>query len=292
MNIILFHSGKLPEYLECTFKQIRLFNPEITVWFITDVEHFDNPLFDKYQINITNKDCYNSEKINKFKIFYKHPVSSFWVITAVRLIYIEEFLKREKLTDVYLFENDVLLYYSLEELHQRFVDLYKDMAITIGGPDKCMTGFMFIHDWKPLAEMTKWFIDALKQGQNKLKEIYHMDMVNEMTLMKSYMTEHSDLSSIPTMPFGLFYPITKFNSIFDPASWGQFVGGNVKDKQPGFKAEDHYIGQMLLKNPEFTVIWKRDEQNRNIPYFKHNGNEVRINNLHIHSKELHKYMSI
>jgi hypothetical protein len=119
-----------------------------------------------------------------------------------------------------------------------------------------------------------------------------MDMIHEMSLMRAYSKDYpEDLQHLPILPFGEFsknYEV--FNSIFDPASWGQYVGGTT-DGIPGAKPSDHYIGRLLQNNPDYTVIWKEDDQNRKIPYFDYQEKQVRINNLHIHSKNLHKYLS-
>lgn len=107
-------------------------------------------------------------------------------------------------------------------------------------------------------------------------------MVNEMTLMSVYFASHRGL--LPTMPHSEY--ANKFNSIFDPASYGQFVGGTTNGI-PGAKPKDHYIGQMLTDNPSFDIIWNNKRQ----PCLKYNDKEIRINNLHIHSKNLHLYIS-
>jgi hypothetical protein len=291
MDLVMFHSGKeFPEFLEHTFSQVRLFNPDIDIYFLTDKEYIEYPIFEKYKVIPVNKDLFKTEKINEFKKYYGHTEDGFWTITATRLIYIERFLEKYKLEDVYLFENDVLLYYDLQEHHSNFQELYKHLAITIGGADKCMTGFMFIKNGATLARMTEFFIYLLKR--KGIIKLYGMDMINEMTLMRAYSKTKKELQGLPILPFGEFsdnYEV--FNSIFDPASWGQFVGGNIQEKKPGLKPTDHYIGQLLLQYPKYTVIWKKDDKDRNIPYFKYDNQEVKINNLHIHSKNLHKYIS-
>ena len=117
-------------------------------------------------------------------------------------------------------------------------------------------------------------------------------MVNEMTLMRAYSKDFPDqLEFLPILPFGEFSKYYgEFNSIFDPASWGQYIGGNIQEKQPGLKPDDHYIGQLLRKNLDYTIIWKQNGLGK-IPYFRYDDKEVKINNLHIHSKELYKYLS-
>jgi hypothetical protein len=293
INLVMFHSGPLPNYLEYTFKQIRIFNPEIKIYFITDDVHLANPLFINFGIEPVNKNQYYINKISKFKAHYEH--SHFWTISTIRFMYIEEFMRRRRLSDVYLFENDIMLYFSLQEHHDKFLSFYPNMAITTGGIDKSMTGFMFLKNCKAVASMTDFFVSSIKLGTKWLVKKYKMDMVNEMTLMKAYSKEKGlrQLSNLPILPFGEFSEhFNDFNSIFDPASWGQFVGGLVDKCVPGAKPKDHYIGQLLIANPEYTVIWKRDNYSRKIPYFKYKDQEVKINNLHIHSKELYKYMSL
>jgi len=298
LNLILFHSGApLPTWLECTFKQIRVFNPDIDIHFITDKKLVKDPLFKKYDVIAYDKDPYHSNKITKFENMYNWP-KGFWVITTTRFMYIENFLKARDLTDVYLFENDILLYYDLSEFHDTFLRLYKHMAITPGGHDRNMTGLMFIRCWDALAAMTTFFIDIINAyGLKSLLKRYDTDMVHEMSLMKMYELERGleQLSYLPILPFGAQSDnYEKFNSVFDPASWGQYVGGTAEGI-PGAKPHNLYISQVLIDNPDYDVIWKKDTEGRNIPYFKYNDNyndhEIKINNLHIHSKNLKLYMS-
>lgn len=294
MDVIMFHSGgELPGYLECTFKQFRLFNPDATVHFLTDAKLLTDTLFNKYKIKATNKDLYTSQKINEISRLYKKPPEDFWVITTTRLIYFENYIKQHALKDVYHFENDILIYFDLLQHDLKF-KLYNDIAITVGGPDKIMTGFMYIKNGQSLAHMTDFFIRTLNQhGLVGTRKRYNLDMINEMTLMKAYQIAVHDnvMTGLPTIPFGEdSRRFALFNSIFDPASWGQYVGGTLGEG-PGAKPEDHYIGQLLRNNPSYDVVWQKDEQGRNIPYFKYDGKMVKINNLHIHSKNLHKYVS-
>lgn len=299
MDIVMFHSGDaFPSFLEDNFRQIRLFNPVVTIYFLTDIQYLNNPIFKKYNITVLNKDSFYSSKISRFEICFKYRHKSnmyqFWVYTAIRLIFIENFIKTYKLNSVYHFENDILLYYNLSEFHKIFLKLYPHMSITVGGQDKCMTGFMFIRDGQSLSEMTQFFIDILeKYGKGRLMKIYNMDMVNEMTLMRAYSKDYPDkLMLLPILPFGEFSKgYDEFISVFDPASYGMFVGGSAQEKEPGCKPQDHYIGQLLREHPEYDVVWKVDDRNRKVPYFKYDGQEVKINNLHIHSKNLSLYMS-
>jgi len=293
MTIVLFHSGNtLPEFLKYNFRQLRLFNPLTPIYFITDSGLMDSPLFNRYKIEPINKDLYYSESINCFNVLYGRGENDFWTITATRLIYIANFMHEQNIKNVFHFENDVLLYFNLKDYEKIFYRLYNRLAVTIGGPDKVMTGFMFIKNFWSLHHMTNFFINLLMNNKlNELKKIYGMDMVNEMTLMRVYRDEYPGfMRLLPILPFGEFAEnYEDFESIFDPASWGQFVGGTPSEG-PGAKPEDHYIGQLLRQHTEFDVIWKHNKYGK-IPYFKYDSNEVKINNLHIHSKNLNLYIS-
>jgi hypothetical protein len=290
----MFHSGlSLPSHLEYCFKQIRIFNPDIYVYFLTDDYFLTDEIFKKYNIIVLNKDLFYSDKVNKFETFFNYSKNDFWTLAATRLIYIENFMKEYDFRDVYHFENDILLYYNFEEHHDKFVNFYKNIAITTGGPDKSMTGMMFIKNYFSLSMMTDFFIETLsKYGVFGTMNKYHMDMVNEMSLMKFYGVEKGDeyISNLPILPFGDYSEhFSEFNSIFDPATWGQFVGGTRVDG-PGSKPQDHYIGVLLKNNPSWIVEWK-EEDGLNVPYFNMNDVLFKINNLHIHSKNLKKYIS-
>jgi hypothetical protein len=115
-------------------------------------------------------------------------------------------------------------------------------------------------------------------------------MIHEMFLMSVYGKVRGSIfmKDLPTMPSSKDFE--KFDSIFDPAAWGQYVGG-TQNEGPGAKPLDHDISRMLIANPTFDVIWKEDEEGRRIPYFTYHGKDVKINNLHIHSKNLYKYTS-
>ena len=296
VGIVLFHSGKeLPVFLEYTFKQIRIFNPGVAVYFLTDSHLVKDIIFPKYNIIVLDKDLFYSDKVDQLASVCTVPTDHFWTITTTRFVYIENFLKEYQLSGIYHFENDILLYYNLEEHHDKFQILYSKMAITPGGPDRNMTGFLFIKHWYALSLMTQFFIDLRKQYTlEQLKEKYKTDMVHEMSLMKMYEIEKGKefLDHLPILPFGDYGKVYNvFDSIFDPATWGQYIGGIPTNNTPGGKQSGHYIGQVLIENPEYTVVWNTDEKGRKIPYFKYDNNEVKINNLHIHSKELYKYIS-
>ena len=293
MTIILFHSGNtFPPFIGDCLKQLRLYHKNIPIHFLTDHRWVLQHVFVENDIFVIDKDKYFSEDINIFEMLYTRGKDDFWTITSTRLFYLKEYITKMRLENVYHLENDVLLYHSLWDLNPVFRSLYQNIAITFGGPNKAMTGLMFIRKPSALAHLTDFILNLMKTRRlNDIKRDYDMDMVNEMTLMRAYSKEYPErMIPLPTLPFGdwsLNYD--KFNSIFDPASWGQYVGGTQSDP-PGAKPDDHYIGLLLRQHPEYDVVWHEEKKGK-VPYFKYDGQEIKINNLHIHSKNLHLYTS-
>ena len=81
-----------------------------------------------------------------------------------------------------------------------------------------------------------------------------------------------------------------FNSLFDAAAFGQYLGG--EDPRNGHSAPG-FINESCIFNPShFTYTWEEDDQGRLVPYAHYKNEKVRINNLHIHSKNLAPFYSL
>ena len=308
MNIILFESGRgIPIYLECCLKQLRLFNPDIPVYIITDKINLNCGLFKKYNIQPFDKDLYicnevhrriHIEKVHRLISYYNKRPNNFWVITTTRLVYIEMFMLKHKLEDVYHFESDVLLYYDLKDHNYKFKSLYKNLAITTADDIHSMTGLLYIKNGASLALMTQFFIDILrKYGRTGLAAKYRWirpnNVLNEMKLIRLYELHKGQeyLANLPISPVGKYsewYEL--FDSIFDCSWWGIYVGGDFSIN-PKEKRMNGYLWKTLINDPECGVIWKYDDKKRKVPYLHYDNKLIKINNLHIASKYLELYTS-
>ena len=77
--------------------------------------------------------------------------------------------------------------------------------------------------------------------------------------------------------------------IFDPASYGQYLGGTHKKPKTFFRdnfaTQAHYVGAELISK-RITVKFKK-----NIPVVTSDlGDVSKLINLHIHSKKLKKFL--
>jgi hypothetical protein len=305
--IILTHIGDaLPSYLEDCLEQLRIFNPSIDIVILCNRANLDNETLKKYNIGSYPVEDLHTDNTNRFiGLFGRGNVNShlgsiaygsgdYWCVTATRLFYLHEYVRRFNISDFFHFENDVLIYEDLNILINKFKTLYSDkIAITRGGYNKVMTGFSYISSSDVLGYVLDYMCKTLSSNVHLLPSKYNIDMVNEMALLHIFQIDNpSIMCNLPILPSGSYSEnFQNFESVFDPASYGQFVGGTPGNAISGvIKPPDHYIGQEMRTDLSMNVVFK-ELNGLKIPYLLYRDNVIKINNLHIHSKELKKYLS-
>jgi hypothetical protein len=140
-----------------------------------------------------------------------------------------------------------------------------------------------------------------------LAEVSTRKGVNDMEALARYRSigPESEIASLPIVPAGYQCSWTTpsgkktanpgiythlagdFGSIFDAAAIGQFVGGVELD--PNLRG---FVNESCVFDPSTLAIeWHKDSFGRHVPYVRWNDQLIRINNLHIHSKQLHRFVS-
>jgi len=268
--------------MDC-IEQYRLFNSD-DLFILTDRENLRYLPRHKGIHHFAIED-YHSDKVSRLESLLHFGPKHFWTVATTRFVYIENFMYHHNLCCIYSFPNDVLIYFDINQSQQVFKRLYGDLAITPCSPHQTIDGFMYIDNWTSLSHMTDFFVRLITRlGRDSIKKVYGHGMVNEMSLMKIYADRQPGrVGDLPILPTDEFF--SDFNAIFDPASWGQFVGG-TRGQGPGFKSSMHYVGRVLIEHPEYEVVWKLG-----VPWLVYGNRLVRINNLHIHSKNTHLYRS-
>ncbi len=79
--------------------------------------------------------------------------------------------------------------------------------------------------------------------------------------------------------------------LFDAACYGQYLGGidpRNGPSTPGFVNQDSFFS---VNDPALSYMWRKDEDGRRYPVIITGDKELRIANLHIHSKNLDPFLS-
>jgi hypothetical protein len=284
--LILSHiGGDLPNHFFDCIKQTRkFFNGKIVL--ITNSKNLSKLLeynIEISDVNFENKRFEIAKKIN----FYDYPSTDFWLYSLSRFFFIEDYVVTHKINDFVIYENDILIYSDLNNVIEKLSITYKNIAITIGDDFRATTGFSFFKSYEDLIRMNDDIIKIVQNpdDMNDIRNNYASCCPSEMVFIRKISKEKNYIKPLPLFPEDKYY--NELGFVFDPAGYGQFLGGTSPDygSLDNFIDKTTYIGKKLL-NEEFKVTYSKEEG----PTIINNNNETtKIYNLHIHSKKLNLF---
>lgn len=300
-SIIYIHLGAnaAPKYMFDSIKQSRLFNPKATIFVVCYKENINIINKELFKFNVN---CIDSNSLpisnNHLEFLNKTKLSGFWQFTTERFFYVEQVIKKFNLQNVFHLENDNLLYVNLKNYLSIFINNYNGIAATFDNDKRCIAGFLYIKNIDSISQFNKYCASISQNGYNDMQTLSLFrnnfpDYINYLPIIPANYKDFYQLISInndKTISESVYSNnFDSFNSIFDAAAIGQFLGGIDpihKDSKSGF------INESCIFNPSyFEYKWKLDKQNRKIPFIKFNNKYYRINSLHIHCKNLKKFIS-
>jgi len=293
-NIILVHIGDLfYDYINDCIEQILIFNENCELYLIISSIHNDK-IINK---NIKLINIENIKKTEKHLFFQNNSQlnttfrGGFWKFATERFFYIEDLMIQYELKNVFHVESDVLIYFDFNDYLSIFDEKYK-IAAVFDNDDRCIPSIMYFKNIN--------YISDLNDFINKNKYL------NDMEVISLYKKNSNIIDSLPIIPSSYkeiktfngktsnnpdkFYNNYElFNSIFDGACIGQFIGGidpiHADGGSSGFINKDS-----LLIPSNFEYIWEI-QNNKKILFAMYNGEKIKINNLHVHCKNLKKFKS-
>ncbi len=305
--IVFIHLGsKLPPYVPTAIANARLFNPDSPIYLVANsvaLLPFSRTLKPMGVSCIAHETLGQSalhaafiDRSRPYRI-YREP---FWRYSLERFFVLYDLMQEHKLTDVIHLENDVMLYCELDELMPCFQAHYQNkIGATFDNDGRCIAGFVYIATQPPLAALLEFINHQLRTQTYDMFYLaefrrnhggVHID--NLPIVSSFYANEHELITpqghrAVDAAPY--FRHFAQFNSIFDAAALGQYLGGIDPihgASQPGF------INESCVFNPAaFQYEWVSDARGRRVPYLNDQGRKCRINNLHIHSKNLQPFRS-
>lgn len=298
-SLVYVHIGPdLPSYFITTIAQARLFNKECPIYVLASLEaieaadpqYLDNDVtfvaFEMLPPSLAHQRFHNNPN-------HDWGGRGFWVFTSERFFYLEEFVTLYNLSEVFHFENDIMVYTDLNELMPTLSKYFLGMlGATFENDDRCVPGVLYISDPKPLSALIDFFPSCI--------DIRHTDMENLARFKDRYRGRYID--SLPTLlpayaedhelemweknghdPELYINHIDAFNSIFDAAAFGIYLGGMNSnwhaDSAPG-KISPYSVFDPSL----FTIEWEKDDEGRRVPFILYKDDKLKINNLHITNK--------
>ena len=268
MNIVLVCLNNFQEYILINIEQLKKLGHD-SIYVITNPElfhHFDNKV-KLINANELDETYHFYQKTNLNKSFR----NGFWTLTSLRFFYIYEFMKKYNITDVAHLENDVLIYYNFNTLS---FDNY--IYIPFDSFQRNIASIMYI----PSSDVFKQCLDHYDFTKNDMENF--INIKNRTVLIQNLPIFPNIPSSSEVNFVSTNYDM--FNCIFDAAAMGQYLGGvdprNDASNTVGFVNET-----CVIKYNQYTFIWEDKK-----PFIIINNQKYKIFNLHIHSKNLVKFI--
>ena len=213
--------------------------------------------------------------------FYK---DTFWLTTIIRLYVVYLYCSKNNINNFIHLEYDNLIYSDFKNL----LNLKPNVYFTKVGELYSSAGFVYCNNLQCYVN----FIDKLKQllikGEDTIKQFSPETFLSEMLLI-NLIGKHTNniIDYLPSLPFEPANDnFNTLNTLYDGASYGQYLGGTNNGAAAGWTGNHHFIG-CEIQRQKINVYF---DNNDKVPYIRYLDSVIPIANLHIHSKRLNEFI--
>lgn len=264
--------GKIPEYFFDSVKSIFNIDKNARIILVTD-QDIEIDSVEVY--NIKDITCEQTKSVLDTDIFpgIQNPL---WKTSLFRFFFIRDILKKLQLEYCYHFDSDVLMFQP-PEIFEQVIEDFDGLSVTFHKEDEAVFGFSKFGSNYDKIDSICDILYEISFDSEKRKEYYNI-MPNEMELIGNIGLKNPDLvKKLPILP-------TESKIIFDPSSYGQYIGGTPSGDPPGFAHHSHIIGREIIAKRIKPIMLD------NKPYVEYGGEYFPIVNLHIHSKKTKRFI--
>jgi 6-pyruvoyl-tetrahydropterin synthase len=298
MNIVYAFVGKLPPYCIDTVYQTRLFYKGPIYFIINDLESQHIPKLKEYNVIIVD---YNSVVHNEFNKLVERKYNKFEIVEKLvgreklfihafeRFYLLHNLMIQQGLKDVFFMELDNLIYDDPTLWLESFSK--KEMAFMIDNVMSCSSGIAYIKNTNILQSfmyLCNEYIEYSNDFQSEMKTLFLFWNNNKESVQ--LLPTHWEDSKYPGEVYKNF-PLYK-DSIFDALSIGIYIAGIDPHHSNGVLTKGLKSQWGLIDYTVYSYKWELDDKGRNIPYVYNGAKWIRINNLHVHSKDLKPVLSV
>jgi len=304
-RVVFIHLGKnLPSYVPIALSQARSFCPTAEIILIINREFFENEQLQELATVIYTEEIQKTPEHEYFittSRLDKEFREGFWYYTTERLLYLDDLISQYDLKNTFHLENDNLIYVDLEELLFVFTNNYPGIAVPFESDTRGFANFMFVANKHSIHALACHLSHHADSGQsemmliNTFKMAFGHNYIDHLpTIMKEYADDHVLTSASGTRctvdPIHFFKNIEDFRSLFDGCAYGQYFGG--VDPRNGPEGAGFINQEAIFNVSLMNFIWQADVLGRVIPYAIYRDRKFRINNLHVHSKNLKRLATV
>jgi len=274
--------GPVPPHVSDCIDQIRKTDPEANIFFCGNQNYSH-----KYIKYVPVHDLLNEDKVGNFMDKYRS--NPLWKTSLLRVFILDGFLQKFKISVIHI-DTDILIYKPFRDI-RKYVHTYN--YITPAANLTCSTentkGFSYcvINDISSFHKLVDLIENNIKNNSLEVLENRFGCMVNEMSLLANLSGEL--LKDLPIIPGNDFDGI-----IFDAGSYSFYLDGmdsryHKGDRsKPGTIIPGYIIAAYLLS---LKGNFKIEFNNSDGPSLTVNNRKYSILSLHMHSKNLNKFLS-
>jgi len=280
IDIILVHTGTVfPDYINDCITQLKKY--QFNIHLILSECLFDH--LNHSDIIVVKAEDYFDDFYNSYEI-HNHDTSfrdGFWKRTSSRFFLISTYSKKNNLLSFFHIENDILMFSDLSSEKSILDNSVYDMAVVVDSERRCIPSVMYFRN-SDIVQRLSMFIST-NNTNNDMSNVFNFfsqnrDVVVNLPLLPNSINLNSGLINYNNL-------YSEMMSIFDDDAIGQYLGGIDTRSNPrdtiGFINETTVFDVSI-----FDYYWVNGE-----PFAVIDGGEkIKINNLHIHSKDLKKFI--
>jgi hypothetical protein len=283
MNYLLFHVGKIPDHFFVCINNILSVDSKANIFLVTDSN------LEIKGLNILNIEEHDELMMKKNKILtiFKDTIletNPLWYASFLRVFGLSYASSHFKINKFVHFDNDVLIYKPFSKIMESGVIKKNLINITQIDETNLVFGYSYFDNLDNLKYLEDFFEKVLQNNSYYRNNFHKGRPIHEMRVLKLAAESNPTIFSIlPSLPY-------QNETIFDPASYGQYLNGtHVKRGNFIFKkrwiSTNHIVGREL-KSKRIKVVFKNQQPS---VFFQNKSYE--LVNLHVHSKNLNKFVS-
>ncbi len=281
---VLVHIGEhFPEYMNTCVKQIRLWNPNSKIYCLASECH-------KNKLNLTDCSFVSLGNIavspKRAAFNRRSALEGFWKVTTERFFILEDFMRQYHYEECFHLENDNLIYFPLEYILPKLRESSKGISAPFLGKQELTFGVCYVKNLYALEEMTTYFM-CQPGNRNDMQNGFSFFMDNRN--ITSFLPTCSNECDIRESDLDYTTEGSEhFRGFWDAAAYGQFIGGT----DPNYTYIPNYVNTTCsFLTSQFKYSWYLTPEGWRVPQLDRHGNTWLLYNLHVHSKDLEKFVS-
>lgn len=263
--------SNLPSYANTSIEQTKKITKEDPIIITNEYvnEHFQEQIKEFYEL------CKKG-----MPTFYK---DTFWLTTLIRLYVIYLYCSKNGINKFIHLEYDNLIYSDFKNLE----NLPQNVYFTKVGELYSSAGFVYCNNLQSYENFIKKLKQLLLKGETVIKNFTSETFLSEMVLINLIGKHTNTIDYLPSLPFEpANNNFDDLNTLYDGASYGQYLGGTNNGNEPGWTGNHHFVGREIQTQNIKVYFDKTDKT----PYIRYKDKVIPIANLHVHSKKLEQFI--